>query len=870
MCVSGHFKTLAAMAAAVSMSAAGAFAQGANTAYVPFVVNANATVTAVQGAEVVSITVTANEEKVLVLSRGTISVLNPGGTRERLNAPMVTGSRGNITLRLPPQSYQNAEIALHSVNGKRVLRAKTAVSEAASAISRRNVAAGVYLLSVKGTNGGAFTTRLTHGGGNLNISVAFGTGSVSPERRLEKQAADGDWGITVAADGYITYTYTLRPVVGINETQIITLDPAPQAQTYTITFNQNYTGAPAATTTRTGTDGKLASLPTPTRSSYTFNGWWTVSAATGGTQVTTGTTFSADAAVYARWEEGAVQPTNYTLTVSRNPTTGGNVSVKVGTGTVQSNPAAQSVASGVSVIVTATPSTGYTFVNWTAATGTTLPTGITATAATGTFTINGNVNITANFKTEDVTPPSGGTFTDSRDGKSYRWVQIGTQTWMGENLNYNASGSKCYNNSADSCAKYGRLYNWETAMNGASSSSLSPSGVQGVCPAGWHLPSHDEWTTLENYVGGASTAGTKLKSSTGWNSSSGVPAGTDQYGFSALPGGNYYPDEGFNVGGNNGYWWSASATASTAWYRYMYYYYENVGRLNNSKTYLLSVRCVQDEEASVQPTAYTITFNQNYTGAPTVTTAKTGTEGKLASLPTPTRTGYTFNGWWTVSAATGGTQVTTGTTFSADAAVYARWTVEPVTLPSGNTFTDSRDGKTYKKVTIGTQTWMGENLNYFASGSTCYKNSADSCAKYGRLYNWATAMNGASSSSLSPSGVQGACPVGWHIPSDAEWTTLTDFVGSNAGTKLKSSTGWNWNSYIGVPAGTDDFGWSALPGGRLSDGGFNDARYYGYWWSATVYVLDLVRNRDMSYGGEYVERDVNNKADLFSVRCVQD
>jgi uncharacterized protein (TIGR02145 family) len=182
-------------------------------------------------------------------------------------------------------------------------------------------------------------------------------------------------------------------------------------------------------------------------------------------------------------------------------------------------------------------------------------------------------------------------FTDSRDGKSYYWVEIGTQKWMAENLDYNASGSKCYDNSENNCAKYGRLYNWSTAMNGASSSSLSPSGVQGVCPAGWHIPSDDEWTTLTDYVGGESTAGTKLKSTNEWCCNSN---GTDQYGFSALPGGCVYLGGSFYENGYYGRWWSATDyDVSAASYRSMSSF-EDVAWDTIDKSYLFSVRCVED------------------------------------------------------------------------------------------------------------------------------------------------------------------------------------------------------------------------------------------------------------------------------------
>jgi len=85
-------------------------------------------------------------------------------------------------------------------------------------------------------------------------------------------------------------------------------------------------------------------------------------------------------------------------------------------------------------------------------------------------------------------PSAPTTFTDPRDGKVYRTVKIGNQVWMAENLNYDAPGSKCYNNNPANAEKYGRLYDWETAKK--------------VCPAGWHLPSNDEWKVLVDFVGG--------------------------------------------------------------------------------------------------------------------------------------------------------------------------------------------------------------------------------------------------------------------------------------------------------------------------------------------------------------------------------
>jgi len=138
-------------------------------------------------------------------------------------------------------------------------------------------------------------------------------------------------------------------------------------------------------------------------------------------------------------------------------------------------------------------------------------------------------------------------FTDNRDGKKYKTVKIGTQTWMAENLNYYAIGSMCYNNISSNCDKYGRLYDWNTAMK--------------ACPRGWHLPSNDDWRKLLIFVDGERYAGKKLKSKNGWNGCSGGN-GSDSYGFSALPGGAAWQDSSgivFGTIGSSSEWWSSSS-----------------------------------------------------------------------------------------------------------------------------------------------------------------------------------------------------------------------------------------------------------------------------------------------------------------------
>jgi len=174
------------------------------------------------------------------------------------------------------------------------------------------------------------------------------------------------------------------------------------------------------------------------------------------------------------------------------------------------------------------------------------------------------------------------TFVDNRDGKKYKAVRIGTQVWMAENLNYEASDSKCYDNSSSNCDIYGRLYNWETALT--------------VCPSGWHLPSYDEWDALSNYVqsnsGCSSCDASKLKATSGWYNNGN---GTDAYGFSALPGGIGLSGGSFYDVGDGGFWWSATENGSDyAYRRYMYYILEDANWYYGYKSFLFSVRCLQD------------------------------------------------------------------------------------------------------------------------------------------------------------------------------------------------------------------------------------------------------------------------------------
>jgi len=175
---------------------------------------------------------------------------------------------------------------------------------------------------------------------------------------------------------------------------------------------------------------------------------------------------------------------------------------------------------------------------------------------------------------------NGGGNSITYEGETYPTVDIGTQTWLAKNLNYAVAGSKCYDDDPANCQEYGRLYDWETAMS--------------VCPSGWRLPSNEDWDMLIDYAGGSETAGAKLKSISGWNDNGN---GTDQYGFTALPGGGYGEDGSFFDIGGFGIWWSASeggGYGNGAYIRGILYNDEGAHKDGTDKSGLFSVRCVRD------------------------------------------------------------------------------------------------------------------------------------------------------------------------------------------------------------------------------------------------------------------------------------
>jgi len=185
---------------------------------------------------------------------------------------------------------------------------------------------------------------------------------------------------------------------------------------------------------------------------------------------------------------------------------------------------------------------------------------------------------------------------------------------------------------------------------------------------------------------------------------------------------------------------------------------------------------------------------------------------------------------------------------------------------------------TSSPVKIGKQEWMSENLNvdHFRNGEIIpevkteeewkkarKENRAAWCyyendiSKYGKLYNW-----------YAVSDPRGLAPEGWHVPTDAEWTVLEDYLADNGhnGAALKATSGW----MVQDSSGTDDYEWNGLPGGyRGAKGGFYDVGNYGYWWSSSESNTSSAWNLNLSFSFDDVDIDYSDKSIGFSVRCLR-
>jgi uncharacterized protein (TIGR02145 family) len=486
-----------------------------------------------------------------------------------------------------------------------------------------------------------------------------------------------------------------------------------------------------------------------------------------------------------------------------------------------------------------------------------------------------------------------GMLTDKRDKQTYRTVVIGGNRWMAENLNYKTDSSWCYNNADSNCVKYGRMYNWEASMV--------------ACPEGWHLPSREEWDSLGQAVGGRgrkefdfdsavsrsgadkklsaksfeksdtsmnaigkrwtpinnptdwSGAGKKLKARSGWfltiyqNGN-----GTDDYGFSALPGGRRYGPKTFIDGANHGdgsYWWTAANDGNyEAHSRYILSINDGLYEDSYNMDFGFSVRCVRNGSGATEEKR-----KKEYEQyLQLIAEKRKEREQKIEELSVNKEP----------ELEQGEEPEQQSDQMEKDAEREKKEEAQRIEKLSAY-FTDSRDGRKYRAVKIGKYKWMAENLNHEpkSGGSWCQNNEDYYCGKYGRLYDWNTAKT--------------VCPAGWRLPSRKEWDNLAAATGGRKGSgsdkgtvewdgvsvELRSKSGWDPRFWV---YWTDDYGFSALPNGiRNSDGTFCHIALDGEakWWTATESGGDAFTRWAGYYGYNMREYKIN-KNDALPVRCV--
>lgn len=414
-----------------------------------------------------------------------------------------------------------------------------------------------------------------------------------------------------------------------------------------------------------------------------------------------------------------------------------------------------------------------------------------------------------------------GTLTDSRDGQTYRTVKIGEQVWMAENLNYKVENSYCYNDENSNCDKHGRLYTWSAAIT--------------ACPNGWHLPSKDEYGTLFLTVGGERIAGKMLKSTSGW---SGDGNGTDVYSFAMLPGGVNFSGHDYQGEGEIATFWSIGAPSPTE-------YIEHIRAVEAGYDDLIFIGAEDFFFVADGDVITGLLVEEDGASVRCV-------EGELMDY---------------IKFSSSSKEISSSSNDSNESSSSEKHEL----------LIDSRDGQTYKTVTIGTQTWMAENLNYETPKSSCYDDLDSNCVLYGRLYEWEDAVGKTDECFYGifcelPSGnIRGICPKKWHLPSQAEWETLISVVGgkSVAEKALKSASVWKIDKN-----GTDDFGFSVLPAGSREQKRLSESYEYISMGKATIFWSSSENHFQASFSVHFYEDRLSlfddDKFFGFSVRCVKD
>ena len=497
------------------------------------------------------------------------------------------------------------------------------------------------------------------------------------------------------------------------------------------------------------------------------------------------------------------------------------------------------------------------------------------------------------------------TVTDA-DGNIYNTLPIGEQCWTKENLKVGAmiDGSQnqtensiiekyCVDNDPAKCDLYGGLYQWEEMMQ----YSTTP-GIQGICMNGWHIPTHEEWTTLSDYLNGEDVAGGKMKTTGTIEEGTGLwyspnTGATNSSGFTGLPGGWKFPLAGpFEYLSSFGYWWTSSRDVyGDPWFSQLKFNSANLYQGYIVWAFGFSVRCLRNE---------TTTSQLEVTPSNRDITAEAGTTTFYLTSNTIWTVEENIN-WLTISPMSGTNNEVLTVTYEANPSgnprngqiaitanggspvVYV--TVNQATSsPSGcgQPFTDTRNGQSFETVQIGNQCWMKENLKVgnMIDGSQdqtdngiiekyCYENDPANCDVYGGLYQWNEMMQ----YSTTP-GVQGICMSGWHLPTHEEWSILSTYLGgeSVAGGKMKA-TGTieegNGLWYYPNTGATNETGFSGLPAGSYASGSFYYQGSYSNFWAATLYSSGNAWDVYLSYSNSYLFQGSPDQSLGFSVRCLR-
>lgn len=496
-----------------------------------------------------------------------------------------------------------------------------------------------------------------------------------------------------------------------------------------------------------------------------------------------------------------------------------------------------------------------------------------------------------------LSPSNGGanTITDKRDNQSYEVVQIGSQTWFAQNLNYNDGKGKCPADKDSLCEKYGRLYDANSILRVIHIDDSTQKDVfdklRSLCPEGWRVPNKSDWKTLIDYVANAyDEVGKNLKASEGWYKEGkmiqdanndlhfAVATGDNPYGFSAFPSGVCWTSS-CDVGADSYFWGIADTVLAKAVLTTMLVGYklsfenddfvEN-SDMNYSNNPRAAIRCIQgeitepyvDRSSSVQLEDEDIEKDTTDLNLSSSSIAKSSSSvAKSSSSVAPS------------SSSNAKSSSSVASTAKYDCSLYDCVTTKYLNqdmLAAGKygEYLDVRDTQVYRTVTIGTQTWMAQSLKYVI----VKKNSSDTCSSVGCEYKWAQVMdldssyNDQNAASLINRVHQGICPDSFHVPTNSEFQELYDYVKSaisknSVTTELNSSYAWE------TKTGDDEFGFSMAPmtpGGRAAFWTASEVSYYrSYRW-----FKDYEYN---SFSGEKFSNTISDeKFRLLQLRCLKD